>query len=57
MTKYFKQNGLKRYLNLMYYLFICILEKKDGGMNWIDLAQDTYRWWAVVNAVMNLWVA
>jgi hypothetical protein len=25
-----------------------------GGMNWTDLAQDRNRWWAVVNAVMNL---
>jgi len=25
-----------------------------GRMNWIDLAQDTDRWWALVNAVMNL---
>ena len=23
-------------------------------MDWIDVAQDTYRWWALVNAVMNL---
>ena len=22
--------------------------------DWIDLAQDKYRWWAVVNEVMNL---
>ena len=27
-----------------------------GGMDWIELAQDRYRWWALVNAVMNLWV-
>jgi hypothetical protein len=25
-----------------------------GGMDWIDMAQDTERWQAVVNAVMNL---
>jgi hypothetical protein len=31
-----------------------IFKKWNGGMNWIDLAQDRHRWWAVVNAVMNL---
>jgi hypothetical protein len=25
-----------------------------GGMDWIELAQDRYKWWALVNAVMNL---
>jgi len=24
------------------------------GTDWIDLAQDTDRWWAVVKVVMNL---
>ena len=24
-----------------------------GGMDWIELAQDRDRWWAVVTAVMN----
>jgi hypothetical protein len=27
-----------------------------GGMDWIDLAQDRDRWWALVNEVMNLHV-
>jgi hypothetical protein len=27
-----------------------------GGMDWIDVAQDRDRWWALVNAVMNLQV-
>jgi hypothetical protein len=33
-----------------------IFKKWDGGMDWIDLSQDRDRWWAVVNAAMNLLV-
>jgi len=31
-----------------------IFKTWDGGMDWIDLAQNM--WQAVVNAVTNLWV-
>ena len=31
-----------------------ILEKLDGGVDWIDLAKDRDSWRDVVNAVMNL---
>jgi len=31
-----------------------IFSKWDGGMDWIDLAQNREKWWALVNAVMNL---
>jgi hypothetical protein len=34
-----------------------IFKKKDGGLDWIDLAQGRVRCWAVVNVVMNLRVA
>jgi hypothetical protein len=33
-----------------------ILKKWDGGMEWIDLAQDRNRWRALVKAVINLLV-
>jgi hypothetical protein len=25
-----------------------------GGIKWIDLVQDSVRWWALVNVVINL---
>ena len=31
-----------------------ILKKWDGGMDWIDLAQDSDRWRNLVNAVLSL---
>jgi hypothetical protein len=31
-----------------------ILERRDGCMDWIDLAQDRDQWRALVNTVMNL---
>ena len=28
-------------------------EMRCGGLDWVELAQDTDRWWAMVKAVMN----
>jgi hypothetical protein len=33
-----------------------IFKKWDGGMDWINLDQNKDRWWALVNAAMNIWV-
>jgi hypothetical protein len=33
----------------------CNLEKWDGSMDWIDLAQDRSRWRDVVIAIIDLW--
>jgi hypothetical protein len=33
-----------------------IYEQWDGGMDWIDLAQDRDRWRALINAVIKLCV-
>jgi hypothetical protein len=30
-----------------------IFEKRDGGIDWIDLVWDRDRWCSVVNSVMN----
>jgi hypothetical protein len=32
-----------------------LLEIGLGVVDWIGLAQDRYRWRALVNSVMNLW--
>jgi hypothetical protein len=34
-----------------------IFEKWNGGMDYTILAQDKGRWWAILNAVMNLRVS
>jgi hypothetical protein len=31
-----------------------IFKKVDGGLEWIDLAQDRDTWRALVNAAMNI---
>jgi hypothetical protein len=33
-----------------------LLEIGVSAVDWIGLAQDKYRWRALVNSVMNLWV-
>jgi hypothetical protein len=33
-----------------------IFEKWDRSMDWTDMAQDRYRWLALMNAVMKLLV-
>jgi len=32
------------------------MEVGCGGMDWIKLAQDRHRWWALVNVAMDLQV-
>jgi hypothetical protein len=33
-----------------------LLETGLGVVDWIGMAQDRYRWGALVNSLMNLWV-
>lgn len=34
----------------------CVLRRSVGTVKWIDLAQDRYKWRAVVETVMNCWL-
>ena len=37
-----------------YYIKMDLQEERCGVMDWIDLARDSYRWRALVSAVMIL---
>ena len=39
-----------------YNIKMDLQEMECRDMDWIDVAQDRDRWWALVNAVMNLLV-
>ena len=39
-----------------YNIKMDLQEEGCWDMNWIQLAQDRDRWWALLNVVMNLWV-
>jgi hypothetical protein len=47
----------KRPLGRPYHIKMDLVEMGSGGVDWIGLAQDRDKWRALVNAVMNLWVA
>jgi len=38
----------------MEYNIKMALQEVGGGGDWMELAQDRDRWWALVNTVMNL---
>jgi hypothetical protein len=40
----------------IYNIKMDLLEIGLSVVDWIGLAQDRYRWRALLNAVMNLWV-
>jgi hypothetical protein len=35
---------------------IDIQKVEMGGMDWVALAQDRDRWWALVNEALNFWI-
>jgi hypothetical protein len=50
LIKYKEKSDYSLFWIILKWLF----DKWDGGMDWIDMAQDRDRWRAVVSAVMNL---
>jgi hypothetical protein len=42
------------YIIILYNINMDLQEEGCGGVDWIELAQGKDRWWALVNAVMNL---
>jgi len=49
--------NLKERDNMEQTILKWIFKQWDGGMEWIDLAQDEDRWWVLVSGVMNLWIS
>jgi hypothetical protein len=39
------------------YIKMDLQEVGCGGMDWIAMAQDTDRWWALANVLMNIRVS
>jgi hypothetical protein len=50
LTQYWRDSGV----NGRIILGMDLQEVGCEGLEWIELAQDRDRWWAIVNAVMNL---
>jgi len=49
-------NNTARNVDNIAYIKMDLQDGKVWGMDWIELAQDSDRWRALVSAVMNVWV-
>jgi len=54
-TVYFRiNNDVRLFISIWRIILRWIFRKWDvGGIDWIELNQDRYRWWELVNEVMN----